>query len=122
MKEPYELNNGPIDSPEKYVDFCIYQGRQMGKTYKLLMSLPNKPLHLVVHKQAWGKEMLKVLKHLRPDYDTKNINLVSYDMNGKYMEKFVGKQIPIYYDNCVLDMIQLDYVRLINRFFGGKNG
>lgn len=120
MKEPYELNNGPVNSPEKYVDFCIYQGRQTGKTHKLLMSLPNKPLFLVVHRQHWGKEMLRIIKHHRPDYDVKNINLISYDPSGKYIEKLRGKGIPIYYDNCVLDMIQMDYVRLMNNLFGER--
>ena len=117
-KPPYELYSGPIDSPEKYVDFCIYQGRQAGKTYKLLMSIPNKPIVIVVYRHIFGQYMLNILNEIRPDYDKKNIKFVSYDYQGKYLDKLAGLHLPVYYDNAVLDMLQLDYVRHINRLYG----
>lgn len=119
-KPPYELYNGPIDSPEKYTDFCIYQGRQTGKTHKLLMNLPDKPIILVVHKHAYGKDLLRTLKKLRPDYDTLNVTLVTYDTTGDWTNKIAGMRQPIYFDNCVLDMLQINYVKRINAILGER--
>jgi hypothetical protein len=118
-KLPYELHNGPVDSPTRYVDFCIYQGRQTGKTHKLLMSIPNEPIVIVVWRQAWGKEMLRKLKELRPDYDVRNIKFVSY--NRDYTYQLRGIRRPVYFDNAVLDMIQLEYVDMINKKFGKRD-
>lgn len=118
-KPPYELYNGPVDSPIKYVDYCVYQGRQMGKTHKLLMSIPNEPIVIVVWRQSWGKELLRKLKELRPDYDVRNIKLVSY--NRDYTDQLRGIRRPVYFDNAVLDMIQLEYVDMINKNFGKRD-
>ena len=119
-KPPYELHHGPVDSPEKHVNFCIYQGRQTGKTHKLLMSIPDKPIVLVVHKHAHGKELLRTLKELRPEYDTLNITLVTYDINGNWTDKIRGRRQPIYFDNCVLDILQINYVKHINNVLGER--
>ncbi len=123
-KPPYELFNGSIDSPVKYVDFCIYQGRQQGKTYKLLMSIPNEPIVIVVHSQRYGRDLLYKLKELRPDYEVKNIKFVSWDRSKQYEDRLRtgidGLKRPIYFDNCVLDMIQLEYVERINSLYGKR--
>lgn len=111
---PYEDYNGPVDTPAKYVDFCSYQGRQTGKTHKLLMSIPNRKIYIVVHKQQMGREMVSALKQIRPDYNVDNIKFISYDPHGKYLEIMRGNSWPVYVDNCVLDIIQDNYVRSLN--------
>ena len=118
---PYEVYNGPIDTPTKYVDFCIYQGRQTGKTHKLMMSIPDKPIVIVVWRQQWANDFKRMLAEHRPDYNVKNITFVSYNSKD-YTDQLRSLRRPVYYDNAVLDMIQLDYVKKINRLFGEIDG
>jgi len=110
--------NGPVDSPLRYVNYCIHQGRQTGKTYKLLMSIPDKPIVLVVHSQRYADDLKDQLKKLRPEYNIKNIKFVSYAVGETYIDFIRGLRLPIYYDNAVLDVIQLDYVRRMNSLYG----
>ena len=117
-KPDYELYSGPVDSPLKYVDYCVHQGRQTGKTHKLLMSIPDKPIVLVVHSQRYANDLKDKLKKLRPEYNIKNIKFVSYGVGETYIEFFRGLRLPIYYDNAVLDQIQFDYVKRMNSLYG----
>lgn len=115
---PYEEYSGPVDSPRKYVDFCVHQGRRQGKTHKLIMSIPNKPIVIVVWQLAYGKELAKKIQELRPDYDIKNIKFVRYDeANGPEMR---GLNRPIYVDNAVLDMVQYEFVDKMNKLYGER--
>ncbi len=115
---PYEDFSGPVDSPRKYVDFCVYQGRRQGKTHKLIMSIPNEPIVIVVWRLDYGKEIAKKIQELRPDYDIKNITFVAYhEVDGPVMK---GLNRPIYVDNAVLDMIQFEFVDKMNRLYGKR--
>lgn len=121
---PYEDYSGPVDSPNKYVDYCIYQGRQLGKTHKLIMSIPNRPIVIVVWRHDWGREMVRMLKQHRPDYDISNITFIRYDdIRADNIPKILrGKnKVPIYVDNAVLDMVQAEFVRDLNRKYGEDN-
>jgi len=117
-KPDYELYSGPVDSPLRYVNYCIHQGRATGKTHKLLMSIPDKPIVLVVHSERYADDLKEKLKKLRPEYNIKNITFVSYGVGETYIEFIRGLRLPIYYDNAVLDVIQLDYVRRMNSLYG----
>lgn len=115
-KPPFEDFHGPIDSPVSYVDFCVYQGRQTGKTHKLIMSIPNKPIFLLVHSKTWGKELIRLIKYYRPDYDVKNIKFttlktIDYDTRG-------FNKSPVWVDNAVLDLLQLQFISDINKQYG----
>ena len=115
---PYEEYNGPVDSPRKYVDFCVYQGRRLGKTHKLIMSIPDEPIVIVVWQLAYGKELAKKIQELRPDYDIKNITFIAYhEVDGPVMK---GLNRPIYVDNSVLDMIQYEFVDKMNMLYGER--
>lgn len=111
---PFELYYGPVDSPQQYVNFCVHQGRQTGKTHMMLMSIPDEPIVIIVHNQTWAKHMTSKLRELRPDYNVKNITFVSYDERGDYYDKLRGTTCPVYVDNAVLDVIQYNYVRSLN--------
>ena len=62
-----------------------------------------------------------MLAEHRPDYNVKNITFVSYNSRD-YTDQLHGLRRPVYFDNAVLDMIQLDYVKKINRLFGEIDG
>lgn len=117
----YESLHGPIKTPKDHVNFCIFQGRQHGKTQKLLLTLPDEPLVLVVHSNNYGQELIRELKHTRPGYNTKNITIITYQKNNNYFDKLRGRNVPVYFDNAVLDMIQLDYVDMVNKLYGKRN-
>ena len=82
------------------------------------MSIPNKPIVIIVWRQDYGKELAKKIQELRPDYDIKNIKFVRYDeARGPEMR---GLNRPIYVDNDVLDMIQFEFVDKMNRIYGER--
>ena len=116
---PYEMLHGPINSPTRYVDFCVYQGRRLGKTNALVAALPNEPIHLVCHTRRWGEEIKRKIRESRPDYDVKNITIIPYnsDMTEMWAETRGMKARPVYVDNDVLDMIQYEYVESLNKMF-----
>lgn len=108
--------HGPISSPLDMVSYCVHMGRQTGKTYKMIMSIPNEPIVIIVHKQSYGKEIIRRLKELRPDYDVKNIKFVTHGVS----KQLAGNILPIWVDNCVLDMIQSEYVKQMNKYYGPR--
>lgn len=119
-RPPYEMYNGPIDSPVRLVDFYVYQGRQTGKTHKMIESLPNEPIYLVCHTRNWGEEIKRTIRQMRPDYDVKNITIIPYQKDTSEMWKTTRgmRPQPVYIDNAVLDMVQIEYAKTLNRMFG----
>jgi hypothetical protein len=118
-KPPYEDFHGPIDSPVSYVDFCVYQGRQTGKTHKLIMSIPDEPIVIIVWRHSHIKDLyIPLIKQFRPDYNINNIKFIRYDVTNSPAMRV--ERLPIYVDNAVLDMIQIEYVKKLNTLYGNQ--
>lgn len=113
------------NTPKDLVDHHIFMSRQTGKTTYMLKNLPNKKLVLVTHTIEYGNLLKKQLKHERPDYDLKNIILVSYkqfkeaEFDKWKVDKLRGidRSIPVYVDSAVLDLVQLDFIKNVNKEF-----
>ena len=112
----YDELFGPVDNPMDMVNYYVHMGRQTGKTYKMIMSIPNEPIFIMVHKNSYSKEIIRMVKELRPDYNTDNIRFVT----PLSTDRLLGFNRPIYVDNCVLDMVQIDYVKQLNKYYGPK--
>ncbi len=115
----YEEMLGKVTTPEQHVNWCIHQGRRTGKTQKLIYSIPkDQDVIVLVHNIIWRKELKKTIQRERPELDIKRIHFVSYTDPMKQF-KFNALRAscdapPIFVDNAVLDVIQLEFVRKLN--------
>jgi hypothetical protein len=80
------------------------------------MSIPNKPIFLLVHSKTWGKELIRLIKCYRPDYDVKNIKFTTLKTIGDDTRGF--NKSPVWVDNAVLDQLQLQFISDINKQYG----
>lgn len=111
----YIATFGSLNTPEDVARYGIYTARQTGRSNALLMAIQNEPCYLLVHRLDYGKELLETLKVMRPDYDIKNITVISpANMDTATRGK---SWRPTYVDNAVLDILQLDYIQHLNRKF-----
>jgi len=115
-KPPFEEFNGPVDDPLSYVDFCVYQGRRQGKTLKLIMSIPDEPIWILVHSKKWGEEIKRLIKQYRPTYNIENVKFTTLKTIDDDTRGFNKRSIWV--DNVVLDQLQLQFITDINKQYG----
>lgn len=110
----FEEYFGKVDTPIKHVDWCIVQGRQMGKTQKLIYSIPkDQDVIIIVHNIAYASDLKKTIQRERPELNLKQIKFISYNIKD-WRDKLRGFRCPVFVDNAVLDLIQFEFVRKLN--------
>lgn len=108
---------GPINSPEKYTEFCIHMGRQSGKTTTLIDSLPClAPAAVLCWNDKAARELESRFKRQFPDFDGKVIFCSWRSVDTRLR----GHSVDIYYDNGVQDMILLQATKDINEQYGKR--
>jgi hypothetical protein len=100
----------PIELTTRYVDL----GRQLGKTYQLIQSLPEKgECIILVH----SSKMIDYLKceiiELRPGINIKRVKFVSTKSN-KVKDVIAGAGLPVFIDNAVFDEMAIDFTKEMN--------
>ena len=111
-----ELFTGNIKNPQDHVRWCIDISRCTGKTLKMVKSFPSdKPFAVLVHVHAFDNHIKNLIKEHRPDIDIKNVKFLSY-WNESYKIHLRGlkKDMPIFVDNAVLDLVQLEFIKNLN--------
>lgn len=115
--DEYLYDYGPINNPNKLTDFYIHTGRQQGKTFAMIKSLPDSPCIIVLHSKSYEKTIIELIQNVRPGYNMKNIEFVSYSGNYLAALNSLKGYGPIFFDNAVLDMIISDQVNHINNVY-----
>lgn len=108
---------GPIDSPEKYTQYCIHLGRQSGKTTTLVDNLPKlAPAAVVCHNTRSANELEREFKIKFPNF-TGKVVFCSYESMYRCL---TGLEVDIYFDNAVQDMILDKAIRKVNNELGKR--
>lgn len=118
----YDMVAGPLTTPEQLVGHHIHMSRQTGKTRTMLANLPNSRCIIIVHRLNYGRDLLRTLVMMRPNYDRKNIIFVSYNelAEAKFDRTRINRlrgyptDLPIFVDSAVLDEVQYDFIKQIN--------
>lgn len=88
----YENNFGKIKTPNALAEFFIFTGRQRGKTYQLVHSLPEgEKVVVVAHNIESGKHIKDMLQRERPTFDVKNVEFVSMGGTRKMTHKIIQR-------------------------------
>lgn len=114
-----------LPNPRSVVNRYNDLSRQLGKTYTLLKALPERELILCTHNtQMFRHHILRELSTLRPTYDVRFIHNITYDelkkadFDRNQIKSLRGKcylrSAPMFFDNAVLDQMQLDFVSKMN--------
>lgn len=112
---------GKIDSPLQVASYGVQCARMTGRTYAMIMALPDAPCVIVAYSHAWGKAIVNEVRRLRPDYRYQDIVIATKkDFDIDPISVMSGRQMPIFVDNSVIDMLGLDYVEKLNEAYGPK--
>jgi hypothetical protein len=102
----------PIELTTRYVDL----GRQLGKTYQLIQSLPEKgDCIILVHSSQMISHIKREIIELRPDINIKRVKFVSSKSN-KVRDVIAGSGLPVFIDNAVFDELVIDFTKEMNRY------
>lgn len=116
----YTRDNGkPINSPESLTDYYTYIGRQKGKTYTLIQTLPSdEKVILVTHDRSAKRYITSLINSYRPDINIKNILFHTYNYSFNEISPRIDKyqsRYKVYFDNAVFDMMNIYLTSKYNR-------
>lgn len=107
---------GDCSTPIGLAGFYEWQARGTGRTLKLVNSIPNEKVAIVVHSSRWAQEIKHLVQEVRPEIDIKLINFVVWDYNAG--QKLSGLKCPVFFDNTVLDNELIELVKKTNKVYG----
>lgn len=109
----------PINSPESLTDYYTYIGRQKGKTYTLIQTLPsNEKVILVIHNRSVKRYIISLINSYRPDINIKNILFHTYNYSFDEISPRIDiyqNKYKVYFDNAVFDMMNIHLTAKYNR-------
>lgn len=116
----YEIHGDP-KTPKQVASYGLDAARCTGRTHAMIMALPNEPCVIVAHSHVWGKAIIESVRWLRPSYDHRNITIATKeDFEIDPISVMSGRQMPIFVDNAVTDMLALEYVERLNEAYGPR--
>jgi len=117
--EDFIVHQGPMDSPMQHAKYCVFAGRQQGKTFALVEALPDDKCMVVVHSINSRDNIKSLIRQHRKDYDISNISFVS-TKNKDWEYQLKGFSFPVFVDNGVLDNLVLDFVDGLNIYANSR--
>ena len=96
-------------TPKELAEVHIGKARQTGRTYALVASLPaNSDYVVLVHKREFAKYLKEIIEHER------GISVCRRGLFVTSLDQLKGWDAPVYVDNCVLDMMAINFVAGLN--------
>jgi hypothetical protein len=108
--------NGVPKGPGAVTRRMVDLGRQTGKTWAMVRALPDDGRAIiVVHRMVMKEHIMQMIRDMRGrDYPIKKLTFVTYQDFPNSRIRGLGPR-PVYVDNCVLDILVLDYVEQLNK-------
>lgn len=104
----------PTELAVKYVNM----NRGTGRTAALIESLPDEKCAVITMSTASSSEIKRRIAEQRPDYNIDNVQFATYRPGSGWRDVLIGRYLPVYFDNDVLDDVMVRHVKAINELYG----